>query len=183
MMPDRIATTIKSHFADEDVHHIISLGAGVQSTVMYLMAALGHLEPTPEAAVFADTRWEPAHVYQHLSWLESLGLTIPIVRVSAADLYQNTWDGARVKTGLKYPFTDIPAFTRHDDGSRGMGPRQCTKNTKLTRSVIKRGRSSVGALVLAAPVRLLSFSGWASVPMNGCGARMLGWDGSQMLTR
>ena len=130
-MSDRIATTIKSHFDDEDVHHIISLGAGVQSTVMYLMAALGQLEPTPEAAIFADTRWEPAHVYQHLSWLESLELTIPIVRVSAADLYQNTWDGARVRTGLQYPFTDIPAFTRHEDGSRGMGPRQCTEKYKI----------------------------------------------------
>ena len=76
-MSDRIATTIKSHFDDVDVHHIISLGAGVQSTVMYLMAALGRLEPTPEAAVFADTRWEPAHVYQHLSWLESLEVKYP----------------------------------------------------------------------------------------------------------
>ena len=39
--------------------------------------------------------------------------------------------GARVKTGRKYPFTDIPAFTQHDDGSRGMGPRQCTERYKI----------------------------------------------------
>ena len=130
-MSNRTATTIGSHFDDEDVHHIISLGAGVQSTVLYLMAALGQLEPTPEAAVYADTRWEPAHVYQHLDWLQSLELNIPIVRVSAGDLYENTWDGARVKTGRKYPFTDIPAFTQHDDGSRGMGPRQCTERYKI----------------------------------------------------
>ena len=58
-MSNRTATTIGSHFDDEDVHHIISLGAGVQSTALYLMAALGQLEPTPEAAVFADTRWNP----------------------------------------------------------------------------------------------------------------------------
>ena len=139
-----MATVIENPFDNEDVHHIISLGAGVQSTVVYLMAALGELEPTPEAAVFADTRWEPAHVYQHLDWLQSLELDIPIVRVSAGDLYQNTWDGARVKTGRKYPFTDIPAFTKHDDGSRGMGPRQCTEKYKIepirqkTREIIGR---------------------------------------------
>ena len=52
-MSNRIATTIKSHFEDENVHHIISLGAGVQSTVLYLMAAVGQSEPMPEAAIFA----------------------------------------------------------------------------------------------------------------------------------
>ena len=139
-----MVTVIENPFDNEDVHHIISLGAGVQSTVVYLMAALGELEPTPEAAIFADTRWEPAHVYQHLDWLQSLELDIPIVRVSAGDLYQNTWDGSRVKTGRKYPFTDIPAFTKHDDGSRGMGPRQCTEKYKIdpirqkTREIIGR---------------------------------------------
>ena len=51
-MSNRITTTIKSHFDDEDVHHIISLGAGVQSTVLYLMAALGELEPMPASGDF-----------------------------------------------------------------------------------------------------------------------------------
>ena len=163
--------------------HIISLGAGVQSTVLYLMAALGELEPMPAAAIFADTQWEPAHVYKHLDWLQSLETDIPIVRVSAGDLYQNTWDGARVKTGRKYPFTDIPAFTKHDDGSRGMGPRQCTERYKIEPVRQKTREISVGALALAAPDRLLSFSGWGSVPMNGCGAKILGRDGPQMPTR
>lgn len=44
---------------------IISLGAGVQSTTMALMAAAGELEPMPDAAIFADTGWEPKAVYAH----------------------------------------------------------------------------------------------------------------------
>ena len=123
--------TIRHNFDSEDVHHVISLGAGVQSTVVYLMAALGEVEPKPTAAIFADTRWEPIHVYRHLDWLQSLELDIPIVRISEGDLYQNTWEAARVNTGRKYPFTDIPAFTKHSDGSRGMGPRQCTERYKI----------------------------------------------------
>jgi len=35
--------------------HIISLGAGVQSSTMSLMAAAGEITPMPTAAVFADT--------------------------------------------------------------------------------------------------------------------------------
>ena len=43
----------------EGVKNIISLGAGVQSTTMALMAACGELLPMPDAAVFADTQDEP----------------------------------------------------------------------------------------------------------------------------
>jgi hypothetical protein len=46
----------------------ISLGAGVQSSVMALMAARGEIGPMPDCAVFADTQWEPAGVYEHLGW-------------------------------------------------------------------------------------------------------------------
>ena len=122
-----MVTVIENLFDNADVHHVISLGAGVQSTVLYLMAALGELEPKPEAAIFADTQWEPVHVYRHLDWLQSLELDIPIVRVSAGNLYANTWDGSRLDTGRKYPFTDIPAYSKRDDGTEGIGRRQCTR--------------------------------------------------------
>lgn len=42
--------------------NIISLGAGVQSTTMALMAAHGEIEPMPDCAIFADTKVEPAAV-------------------------------------------------------------------------------------------------------------------------
>lgn len=37
----------------------LSLGAGVQSTTMALMAAHGEIGPMPDCAIFADTGWEP----------------------------------------------------------------------------------------------------------------------------
>ena len=50
--------------------HIISLGAGVQSSTMALMAAAGEITPMPTCAIFADTQDEPASVYKWLDWLE-----------------------------------------------------------------------------------------------------------------
>jgi len=47
----------------------LSLGAGVQSTVLALMAERGEYGlPKPDVAVFADTGWEPPEVYEHLDW-------------------------------------------------------------------------------------------------------------------
>ncbi len=135
--------TIDSRFESDDVHHVISLGAGVQSTVVYLMAGLEDIGPMPDAAIFADTQWEPRHVYDHLEWLRSLALPIPIIWVTAGDLYENTWDGARVQSGRKYPFTDIPAFARMPDGKRGMGPRQCTQDYKIA-PIHRRARELIG---------------------------------------
>ena len=50
---------------------VLSLGAGVQSTTMALMAAPGEINPMPDCAIFADTGWEPRAVYDHLAWLRS----------------------------------------------------------------------------------------------------------------
>lgn len=49
----------------------LSLGAGVQSTTMALMATHGEIGPMPDCAIFADTGWEPKAVYKHLDWLMS----------------------------------------------------------------------------------------------------------------
>ena len=51
--------------------NVLSLGAGVQSTVMALMAAEGEITPMPDCAIFADTQFEPESVYTHLDWLET----------------------------------------------------------------------------------------------------------------
>ena len=68
-----------SHPGD-DIPHVISLGAGVQSTTMALMAAHGLLTPMPIAAIFADTGAEPEPVYDHLDWLSSGFATAPRAR-------------------------------------------------------------------------------------------------------
>ena len=53
---------------------VISLGAGVQSTALALIAAHGEIGPMPDCAIFADTQWEPQIIYDHLNWLEKLQL-------------------------------------------------------------------------------------------------------------
>ena len=65
---------------------VLSLGAGVQSTTLALMAAVGEIE-RPAAAIFADTQWEPEAVYRHLDWLEAL-LPYPVLRVTQGNIRQ-----------------------------------------------------------------------------------------------
>ena len=48
---------------------VVSLGAGVQSTVMLLMAAKHEIVPMPDCAIFADTQFEPTVIYEHIKWL------------------------------------------------------------------------------------------------------------------
>ena len=54
-------------------HHFLNLGAGVQSTALYLMSIDGDEPEVPkfDAAIFADTQEEPGEVYRHLEWLEA----------------------------------------------------------------------------------------------------------------
>ena len=58
---------------------ILSLGAGVQSSYMALMAARGEITPMPACAIFADTGAEPQRVYDYLDWLEE-ELPFPVHR-------------------------------------------------------------------------------------------------------
>lgn len=53
----------------ETEYNFLSLGAGVQSSTMALMAAKGEITPMPDAAIFADTSAEPQAVYDWLDWL------------------------------------------------------------------------------------------------------------------
>lgn len=59
---------------------ILSLGAGVQSSTLALMAAHGEITPMPDCAIFADTGSEPRKVYEWLDWLETK-LPFPVHRV------------------------------------------------------------------------------------------------------
>jgi hypothetical protein len=87
---------------------ILSLGAGVQSTTLALMAAHGEIGPMPDCAIFANTGWEPKAVYEHLAWLRSSNvLPFPVHIVSAGDLRAGIVTGARGER-----WASIPAFTR-----------------------------------------------------------------------
>jgi hypothetical protein len=102
---------------------VISLGAGVQSSALLLMAAEGRFGVIPPLAIFADTMHEPKGVYDHLDWLqEQVAGKIEIARRSAGDLLE-------VATGRK--FNPIPLYMKKADGSTSVGRRQCTKEFKL----------------------------------------------------
>lgn len=135
---------------------LLSLGAGVQSTTLALMACrgeLGHLD----GAIFADTGWEPAHVYRHLDRLaiEFERADIPLHRVSKGHLRRDTLDPDARFVSVPY-YTLAPEGTMvrdeiiefDDEGCRtvvgysdprlatrdereGMGRRQCTSEYKL----------------------------------------------------
>jgi hypothetical protein len=98
----------------------ISLGAGVQSTCMALMAAHGEIQPMPDNAVFADTEDEPQEVYDHLAWLMSSNvLPFPVHIVTAGKL------SAALMAGDEE--ARIPCFV----GAGGLSKRQCTRNFKI----------------------------------------------------
>src|SRR4249920_1353278 len=109
---------------------VISLGAGVQSTTMALMAAHGEIGPMPDCAIFADTGWEPKAVYDHLHWLISPNvLPFPVHRVNAGDLRQDILNHSNTTGGR---FAVVPWHMRMPNGDDAMGRRQCTKEYKLT---------------------------------------------------
>jgi hypothetical protein len=110
-----------------DEFHCISLGAGVQSSTMALMAAKGIITPMPQLAVFADTQGEPKSVYDWLEYLET-ELPFPVVRVTKGNLAEQELE-IRVskKSGKTYRKSAIPAFTSNG----GMLLRKCTRDFKI----------------------------------------------------
>lgn len=99
--------------------NILSLGAGVQSSTLALMAARGEIGPMPDAAIFADTGWEPRKVHQYLSWLEKR-LPFPVYRVMHKE-------GLLEALKSENRVASVPFFTSNG----GMVRRQCTNEYKI----------------------------------------------------
>ncbi len=116
---------------------ILSLGAGVQSTTVLLMALHGEFAERLDCAIFADTGWEPQAVYEHLDWLEGKAKEggIPLYRVSSGNLRQDLLDAAQGKSRVANP----PFFVRNRDEKGqydtpdrgGMLWRKCTEFYKI----------------------------------------------------
>ncbi|TXS35310.1 hypothetical protein [Streptomyces sp. t39] len=85
---------------------ILSLGAGVQSTTLFLLIQEGRI-PKPDVAIFADTGWEPADVYAHLDRIEreiAQPMGIPILRVTSGNIRDDALDP-------DHRFVSMPTFT------------------------------------------------------------------------
>ena len=96
---------------------VISLGGGVQSSVMALMASRGAFDRIPDCAIFADTRWEPPSVYEHIEWLEGR-LRFPLTVVD---------NGRSLRE-------DVKALTSP------LGPPQLRGHPRLPEGTTRRGR-------------------------------------------
>lgn len=111
--------------------HILSLGAGVQSSTMALMASTGEITPMPKYAIFADTQAEPKSVYRWLDWLEKQ-LPFRVIRATHGNLERDGVERRISKlSGKQYVRTLIPTFIRNPNGSRGILPRKCTRDYKI----------------------------------------------------
>ena len=120
----------------------LSLGAGVQSTCLYLMACQGEILPRPDVAIFSDTGWEPPEVYEHLEKLKANG-SIPINIVSGGNIrddvinYVTSWrkDGSGWLRGQPPMYARIPdevSKMNNKEPDKG-GPlwRKCTEKYKI----------------------------------------------------
>ena len=118
----------RKYLRGNEPYRVLSLGAGVQSTVLALMAETGEFGlPKPDIALFADTQWEPKAVYDHLEWLKSQ-VSFEIRTVSAGDIKQNLKQGIMPD---KSKFIGLPVFLAKSDGGDGIMRRQCTTQYKL----------------------------------------------------
>ena len=115
---------------------VASIGAGVQSTVMLLMALRGDTEFRPDFAVFADTGAEPKSVYQHLNWLRleatRLGGRVDVIAQAESIsqwLERYIKQRGRRADGTAAMLRPVPFFRASD----GAFPRrrQCTADWKI----------------------------------------------------
>lgn len=116
----------------------LSLGAGVQSTTLALMAAHGEVGPMPDVMMFSDPGDERALTMRHLDWLEGEVTK----RTNGRMACLRTARGGRLSDRIRARaasqptrtanerFVSVPAFTISPKGIVGQGRRQCTREFK-----------------------------------------------------
>jgi hypothetical protein len=115
----------------------LSLGAGVQSSVLLMLAICGEIE-RPDHVVFSDTGWEPAAVYEHLKWLRrqcmKTGIPMHITRADTPrvqHIRDDALHGHRTKTGIVRLDGRMPLFVDDDTGREGTITRRCSREYKV----------------------------------------------------
>ena len=130
---------------------VLSLGGGVQSSVMALMAGEGAFDRVPDCAIFADTRWEPPSVYEHIEWLRDR-LSFPLHVVDNGRSLREDVKALTNHSGSTN-YVDIPVYLKGRGGEGdGIGRRQCTYNYKI-RPIRRRDAGTAGAAAPAARPR------------------------------
>jgi len=106
----------------------LSFGAGVQSSVMLMLAIRGEIE-RPEHVIWADTGFEPRAVYRHVDWAEKhcAKARLPFHRVKAPQDLREQFH-AFENGEKKYWNARPPLFAK---ASSGPMRRQCTRDVKI----------------------------------------------------
>ena len=115
---------------------MLSLGGGVQSSAMLLMALEGRFGDKPDLALFVDPGWESRATYEWLKLLTAHVSPFPVVTISDGNIRTNASPRAK-RDGKR--FVTVPAYLE----GGGMGRRQCTNEFKL--KPIRRHFRDLGA--------------------------------------
>jgi hypothetical protein len=124
---------------------VISLGAGIQSSALLLMAVEGELRDLgdPDLAIFADTQWESARTYE---WLGFLRLTAWKAGIEVATVTTGSLRGMAMSAAKgEGRWASMPLYTINPNGSHGMLNQQCSKEYKVAparRELRRRGINS-----------------------------------------
>lgn len=128
---------------------VISLGAGVQSSTLLLMADRGEIKidgevAIPKVAIVADTGNEPKKVYEWIAFLKTQVKNIKIVEAQHGDLVEDILNG--IENDTRVP--SVPFFTilkkpviKHGEPfgfkkEKGKLMRHCTADYKI--AVVRR---------------------------------------------
>jgi 3'-phosphoadenosine 5'-phosphosulfate sulfotransferase (PAPS reductase)/FAD synthetase len=90
-----VAATKEPEYFDEEGNkreptmRILSLGAGVQSSCLALMAQEGLTKHKPDYMIFADTGWEPKFVYEHVEYLKKAITICPLITVERGNIRED----------------------------------------------------------------------------------------------
>lgn len=146
---------------------VLSLGAGVQSSTVALMSAAGKLPPL-DAAIFADTGWEPKAVYDWLHEYLIPRLPFPVYIVGKGNLRNEQIEARR--RGSKQNAGDdrwasLPYFTKSAEGKIGIIRRQCTSEYKI-QPIEKKIRELLGLKPRQKYPKQLSVETWLGISLD-----------------
>ena len=112
---------------------VIALGMGMQSTALYLMSSMRHIERA-DVAIFSDPMSEHEETYKLADWLvrwsNECADAVPI-HIVKKDLYNDIINSISVTKNGHNMYAAIPAFIKKDDGGVGIIMRQCTGHYKI----------------------------------------------------
>ena len=147
---------------DNPTVRVLSLGAGVQSSTLALMASRGDIGPMPDYAVFADTKWEPKKVYEWLAWLTPQ-LAFPVYWASREGMDLGQMTLAVAAGEIPFQGSQIPPFFLAEPN--GLIPKQCSKVFK-TRVVSGEIRHRLGLKPGERAPKGLSVELWIGISLD-----------------